>query len=190
MSGASTDSFDGSGGGSLKEIENALYERYPDLKIVDFPIGNMIFEERVKQKCYHCKNYGTKWTCPPRLPKVDYPKMVKEYKHAAVVICEVFVDDKNFEEKRQKSTNIIHRALLHLEKVLYDNNNTMALSFIGGSCKLCKNGCNKEKCANPYISRMPWEATGCNVIASLATIGIDVKFPIKDTLHRYGLLLW
>lgn len=174
----------------INQIETMLHEKYPDLKVVEIPIANMVFEERVKQKCYHCKNYGHKWTCPPRLPNVDYPKMFKEYSHAAVIICEVFVNSSDFEEKRTKSTNIIHRALLYLEKKLYEQNNSMALSFIGGSCKLCKNGCNKEKCANPYISRMPWEATGCNVIASLATIGIEVKFPITTTLHRYGLLLW
>lgn len=175
---------------NISQIEEWLNEKYPDLKVVEIPISNMIFEERVKQKCYHCKNYGVKWTCPPRLPNVDYPKMFMEYNHAAVIICEVFLNDSDFEEKRTKSTNIIHKALLYLEKCLYDRNNSMALSFIGGSCKLCKNGCNKEKCANPYISRMPWEATGCNVIASLATIGIEVSFPITTSLHRYGLLLW
>lgn len=174
----------------IAEITLMLHEKYPYLKIVEIPLVNMVFEERVKHKCFHCKNYGNKWTCPPHLPNVDYPKMFKEYDHAAVIIYEVFCNDDNFEDKRAQSTNIIHRALLYLEKRMYEKNNSMALSFIGGSCKLCKNGCNKERCANPYISRVPWEATGCNVIDSLASIGIDVVFPISTSLHRYGLFLW
>ena len=167
-----------------------LYEKYADLKLIPFPIEDMVFEERVKQKCFHCKNYGTKWTCPPHLPNVNYLTMFREYEHAAVIVYEVSVTDEDFETKRQLSTNKIHKALLSLEKYLYDHNNCMAISFIGGSCKLCKNGCNKEKCANPYISRTPWEATGCNIIASLHKIGIEVNFPITDTLCRYGLILW
>ena len=46
----------------------------------------------------------------------------------------------------------------------------MAISFIGGSCKLCKNGCAKDKCNNPGMARIPLEATGVNVIKSLDNI--------------------
>jgi len=175
---------------TIEQLTDCLHEKYPDLKVAKIEIGNFVFEQRVRQKCFHCANYGYKWTCPPHLPDVDYPSMFAEYEHFAVVICEVFIDKNDFEEKRQKSTNIIHRALLYLEKQLYENDNSMAMSFIGGSCKLCKNGCKKEKCANPYLSRIPWEATGCNVISSLKNIGIEVHFPITTSLHRYGLIMW
>lgn len=141
------------------ELSAFLHENYPNLMLIPFPVMDMVFEERVKQKCFHCKNYGTKWTCP-HLPNVDYPKMFHEYDNAAVIIYKACVTAENVETQRQQKTNIIHKALLSLEKYLYDHNNCMAISFIGGSCKLCKNGRNKEKCANPYLSRMPWEATG------------------------------
>ena len=175
---------------NFEELKIVLLEKYPELEIVTINPHSFVFEERVKQKCFHCKNYNSKWTCPPKNPCVDYPKLFDEYDRAAVVICKVFVNDKDFEEKRSQSTNTIHRSLLYLEGELYKCNNSLALSFIGGSCKLCKNGCNKERCVNPYISRMPWEATGCNVIKTLENIGLEIKFPITDTLHRYGLILW
>jgi predicted metal-binding protein len=175
---------------TFENMQGILAVKYPELKIKEITLDDFVFEQRVRHKCYHCKNYGVKWTCPPRLPNVDYPTMFAEYNHFAVVICEVYLNDEDFEEKRRKSTNLVHRALLYLEGELYNHNECMALSFIGGSCKLCKGGCNKEHCANPYISRIPWEATGCNVIKSLANIGVDVTFPIKDTLHRYGLIMW
>lgn len=175
---------------SVLELRTLLLNEYPDLIMKEIHLDDFVFEQRVRHKCYHCKNYGTKWTCPPRLPNVDYPTMFAEYSNFAVVICEVFLNDEDFEEKRRKSTNIVHRALLYLEGELYNHNECMALSFIGGSCKLCKDGCKKEQCANPYLSRIPWEATGCNVIKSLSNIGIDVTFPIKESLHRYGLIMW
>lgn len=176
---------------NFENLKLVLLEKYPDMDIIPIDTNYFVFEERVKQKCFHCKNYNYKWTCPPKTPSnVDYRKLFSEYKQAAVVICEVSVDDTNFEEKRAQSTNMLHKSLLYLEGELYRHNNSMALSFIGGSCKLCKNGCNKERCVNPYISRMPWEATGCNIIKTLETIGIEIEFPITDTLCRYGLILW
>ncbi len=172
------------------EIRSCLTLQYPNMELVEIDKTTFVFEERVKQKCFHCKNYGYKWTCPPRLPQVDYPMMFQEYDHAAVLIYKAPICDSNFEEERFKSTNQLHKALLYLEKVLYENNSPMALSFIGGSCKLCKNGCNKEKCVNPYLSRIPWEATGCNVVKTLKKNGIEVAFPLTDYIYRYGLFLW
>lgn len=174
----------------LNQIKKVLHEKYPHLTIENLPIEYMVFEERVKQKCFHCKNYNRKWTCPPKMNHIDYPKLFSEYDNCAVVICALDVNSDNFEEQRTKSTNIVHRALLFLEEELYNANNSLAVSFIGGSCKLCKNGCNPERCVNPYLSRTPWEATGCNVVKTLAKININVTFPITDKLYRYGIILW
>src|SRR5574344_335772 len=105
---------------TFNEVKENLSQKYPELEIYQIDPSIFCFEERVKQKCYHCRNYGQKWTCPPRIPNVDYKKMFGEYEYAAVIICEVSVNDLDFEEKRAKSTNLIHKALLYLEKVLYD----------------------------------------------------------------------
>lgn len=168
-----------------------LEPKFSEVKALSYiDTDSFIFEERVKQKCFHCKNYGVKWTCPPKTPAVDYPKMFSEYENAVIVTIELSLSDKDFEEQRNNSTNTLHRALLYLESEMYKRNNSLALSFIGGSCKLCKNGCPKDRCANPYLSRMPWEATGCNIIKTLSNIGINVEFPLTDKIYRYGLFLW
>lgn len=175
---------------TIDELKIILQQRYSNLDLVELPVKDFVFEERVKQKCFHCKNFKGKWTCPGNLPSIDYPKLVQEYEHAAVVVCKMKINTNDFEEIRTKSTNEVHRALLYLEGELYKSNNSLALSFIGGSCKLCKNGCNKERCANPYLSRTPWEGMGCNVVETLKKIGIEVKFPPSEYLYRYGLILW
>lgn len=68
----------------------------------------------------------------------------------------------NFEVVRFKTTNIIHLCLGKLEKLLYDNNDSLAVSFVGGSCKLCENDCNPHSCANPKQARIPLGAIGVN----------------------------
>ena len=175
----------------IQELLDILKVEYPDLDALPIMWNDLVFEERVKQKCFHCPNYHVKWTCPGHLPKIDYKMLVQEYEHAAVIICKMPLDHEVVnEEVRYKSTNMVHKAMLYLEGELYKRNNTLAISFIGGSCKLCNNGCNPNNCANPSLSRVPWEATGCNVVSTLQNIGINVVFPPTDYLYRYGLFLW
>ena len=123
-------------------------------------------------------------------PSFDTNSLISEYNNLLVLKYERKFQKEDFDVVRNESTNEIHRALLQMEKFLYTNNNSLAISFIGGSCKLCKNGCGKERCNNPGMARIPLEATGVNVIKTLANIGIKVQFPIKDRFYRYGLIAW
>lgn len=173
------------------EIKQLIASNYPDVEVIDINTDNFVFEERVKHKCFHCKNYNVKWTCPPRLPAVDYKQLFGEYEHAVVVYTRSSIENGKISDQiRSQSTNTIHKALLYLEGEMYKRNNSLALSFIGGSCKLCKNGCNPTHCVNPALSRVPWEATGVNICKTLKSIGIEVTFPPTDYLYRYGLFLW
>jgi len=172
-------------------LKNELKKNYPELENLHTGTDIFVFEEKVKLLCFHCAHYNEKWTCPPRIPNLNYEKIFKEdYKNALIVFTKIRVEDDNFEEVRRLSTNVVHKALLHLEKVLYDNNLPTRVSFIGGSCKLCKNGCASDKCRNPYLARIPLEGTGCNLIESFKKVGIKIEFPIKDYLSRYGVILW
>lgn len=102
-----------------------------------------------------------------------------------------FKDKLEFEEVRRNSTVLLHKSLLRAEKKLYENNLPFGISFIGGSCKLCKDGCSKEKCRLPSLSRIPLEATGVDVIEFVKKeLDINVVFPPDEFLYRFGLLLW
>lgn len=161
------------------------------VKILEIKNSDIIFEERVKLKCFHCEHFNHKHTCPPAFPELDYQHMItKEYNNAMILYIKMPVNKEHFEEIRSKSTNVLHKVLLEAEKFLYDNNHSLAISFLGGSCKLCKNGCNPEKCNNPLCARIPMEALGINVIKTMKNSGIDIKFPITNEISRYGLLLW
>ncbi len=152
--------------------------------------SHLIFEERVKMNCFYCGRYNVSWKCPPRLPKIDYKKMLKEFDNIAFIYLEKSLFDCDYATVRTESSVQLHKALLECEKWLWNHNNSTALSFIGGSCKLCKNGCASDRCANPYMARVPVEAVGINVVKSAANCGIDISFPPKEYMIRIGLLLW
>lgn len=97
--------------------------------------------------------------------------------------------ESNYAEVRSESSTVLHKALLTMEKYMWEHNEPLVLTFIGGSCKLCKT-CGVEKCNNPYMARSPLESTGCNIVKSAKKYGIEINFPPKDFMMRLGLILW
>ena len=174
-----------------QELLRYLSEVHPNAVGVFMKPTDLVFEEAVKQNCYYCGRYGQNWRCPPNLPNVDYPKMMGEFDGGLFVyIPYTFSTRAEFDAARTESTVALHKLLLNLEKWMYNRNSPTVTSFIGGSCKLCKGGCGKERCNNPYMSRSPLEATGVNVVKSAKKYGIDIRFPPTDRMIRIGLLLW
>lgn len=175
----------------IEFLREEAAKQNPAVTIFPADLTKFYFEERVSMNCFYCKNYNLNWKCPPRIPKLDYPKLFQEFQHGAFVKIELPFCKETFSEIRSRTTNELHQVLLALEKVLWDHDCPMALSFLGGSCKLCKGGCGTERCNNPYLARVPLEATGVNVIKTVEEqTGLHLTFPPKDTLTRVGLLLW
>lgn len=151
---------------------------------------DLVFEERVKMNCFYCGKYGRNWKCPPNLPRINYEKMFEEFENCAAIFVKLEYNKDSYEEVRNNSSLILHKGLLQIEKYLWNHNNSTYLSFIAGSCKLCKNGCGENRCNNPYISRSPVEATGVNIVETVKKYGLEIEFPPKEYLIRCGLLLW
>ncbi|MBQ3553332.1 MAG: DUF2284 domain-containing protein [Clostridia bacterium] len=174
----------------LQFVYNSLKDKYQHIHITPINLEDIVFEERVKMNCFYCGKYGTNWRCPPKIPDIDYKQMFSECSGGAFVYLKMPLDEDSYDDVRNESTLALHKALLDMEKMMWEHNRPMAISFIGGSCKLCKNGCGKEKCNNPYMSRSPVEALGINVIKSAEKYGIDIVFPPGEYMLRLGLLLW
>ena len=151
----------------------------------------LIFEENVKMNCFYCGKYNNNWKCPPNLPKINYQKMMQEYEVGLLVVLTYDIENnEEYNIVRTESSVTLHKLLLSLEKWMWNHNCSNAISFIGGSCKLCKGGCGKERCNNPYMSRSPIEATGINIVKSARKYGINVRFPADKRMMRIGLILW
>lgn len=163
---------------------------FPEIRVRASDPSGLVFEERVKMACFYCGRYRSCWTCPPRIPDIDYPKMFSEFENGAFVWVDMPYTEEDYREVRRESSVRLHRALLFMERWLWDRDRPLALSFTAGSCKLCKNGCGKDRCNNPYMARTPLEATGCNVVESAARAGIQISFPPSGSLMRLGFLVW
>ena len=173
-------------------LEDLLFycnEKGYDISGIMINTNDLVFEERVKMNCFYCGKYNNSWRCPPKIPSINVEKMLSEFDSAAFIYLKKTYA-KDYDVVRKESSVELHRALLECEKYLWKNNNSTALSFIGGSCKLCKNGCSPNGCANPYQSRSPVEALGINVVKSMCKYGVNVNFPSKEYIIRIGLLLW
>ena len=151
---------------------------------------DLVFEENVKMNCYYCGKYDHNWRCPPNLPEVDFPKMMTEFEEGIFLWSIHHVKRQDYDLKRNESSVQLHRTLLKIEKWMWDHNCSNVISFGAGSCKLCKDGCGKDKCNNPYMSRSPIEATGINVVKSAKKYGIDIKFPTNEQFIRLGMVLF
>lgn len=173
------------------ELLNYLHILNEDAEGIIIEPRNLIFEENVRMNCFYCGKYNNNWRCPPNLPDLDYKKMMREYESGLVVALRYPIEQQSdYNRIRNDSSVILHKLLLELEKWMYNHNSSNAISFIGGSCKLCKGGCGKERCNNPYMSRTPVEALGINIVKSLKQYNIDITFPTDKVLKRVGLLLW
>lgn len=174
---------------TMRDIIEFVNTNHKDFHISPIKISDIVFERRNELLCFYCARYNNKWTCPPRIPKCDYKALFAEYDNAAFIYRETAVDG-HYEDSRNESTVQLHKVLLDAEAFLLKNDNSTRVSFIGGSCKLCKNGCAPDKCSNPYQARIPLEATGVNVIKSAVKVGIKITFPATEIIIRLGLLLW
>lgn len=153
---------------------------------------DIVFEkEKVFVKCITCQHFNKKPCCPPFDLKIDYEKLIKSYDSAILVWIKKEFNKDTFKLIRKESTIALHKLLLQLEKEAFNLNLCFAVSFIGGSCKLCPEGCPPTKiCINPTDSRLPLEGVGVNVIKTCKKSGLRLaSFPVKDHLYRVGLLL-
>lgn len=173
------------------KIIEYLKDKSPYLYAKSVSVEGIEMEERVRLQCFHCEKYNHKWTCPPKINQFDFKKLFSEYENAMVVYCEIpFEGEDEYQKVRNESTNLVHRSLLGIEKLLYENNESLAVSFIGGSCKLCKT-CADDGCRFPHMSRIPLEATGVNVIKFIKReLDMDIVFPLDKYMYRFGLILW
>ena len=173
------------------ELQGYAREVCPKIQAVMMNPSDAVFEECVKMNCYYCGRYGTNWRCPPKIPNINYQKMFSEYDYGMFLVVSYDVENPElYQELRNESSVKLHRTLLACEKWLWNRDYPTAISFGGGSCKLCKGGCGKERCNNPYLARSPLEALGVNVIKTARKYGIQIHFPTERHFVRLGLVMW
>jgi predicted metal-binding protein len=154
------------------------------------PKKELIFDIKVCEACKSCKRYGLTGCCPPNIGSFEYyKKLLKRYTYGKVFIEKFVVDNiEKYKEIGRESSLELHKVLLIERKKLLDEGHFFNVILGGGSCKWCEK-CSIP-CKQPQFRAIPIEATGINVVATLAKIGFWIKFPVKKIFYRVGMLLW
>ena len=154
------------------------------------PKTDLLFSLKVCEACKSCKRYGLHGCCPPVIGTYDYyRKLLKRYTFGKLFI-ETFKikDSKNWKQLGKESSLVIHKLLLKERQALLNKGKYFNVILGGGSCKYCKE-CTIP-CKFPQYRAIPIEATGIDVVSTLKKLGIIIKFPVKKTFVRVGILLW
>lgn len=154
------------------------------------PSKELIFDLRVREACFSCKRFGLTGCCPPNIGTFEYyKKLLKRYTYGKVFIEKYVVDDPlKWQEIGKKSSLELHKILLKEREILFNKGSYFSIILGGGSCKWCKD-CFIP-CKQPQFRALPIESTGINVVETLKKMGMFIKFPVKRTFYRVGMLLW
>ena len=158
-------------------------------RMVIDPKIDLVFSDKVREMCYSCKRYGSKASCPPHVGTVKYYKrLLPGYKHG--ILCfEEFHTTGDWQTAGSMSSMTLHKEILEVRKQLRDEGHYFVLGFGGGSCKFCDK-CSFP-CAHPDKALIPVEATGLDVVELMRRVaGITLKFPVKESFYRVGVVLY
>jgi predicted metal-binding protein len=136
-----------------------------------------VFDDRALLKCYFCCKYGKNFRCPPNIPNLDYRKIIRSCSEAALFCYEQKFDGQITTDDRRLSSQALHKAVLKAEDILWKHNHPLAISFIGGSCKLCGCKCVDDECCRPEESRIMLEAIGVDITATAEKVGVEIVYP-------------
>lgn len=154
------------------------------------PSKDLIFDLKVREACFSCKRYSFSASCPPYIGTFEYyKKLLRRYKYGRIFIEKFVIENPiKYKEIGKESSLKLHKTLLVERKKLLDDGHFFNILLGGGSCKWCKE-C-KIPCQFPQFRVLPLEATGINVVDTLAKMGYWLKFPVTKIFYRVGGILW
>jgi len=154
------------------------------------PKKELIFDIKVCEACKSCKRYGLTGCCPPNIGTFEYyKKLLKKYTCGKVLVEKFILEDESKKmELGKQSSIVLHKELLKERDELLKKGHYFNVILGGGSCKMCDKCTVPCKC--PQNRAIPIEATGINVVATLAKMGMWIKFPVKKVFYRVGMLFW
>lgn len=166
------------------------------MSTLEIRFKDLIFDKNVQQFCnnsrYKCPNYNHSWGCPPEAPYLE--DKVSEYSHYLLVYAKTDITENkhNNAQIKREFENEMESAK---EQVLQKSDDVLLLW--GGHCDLCYTRLGKkctydseEPCRFPIEIRYSMEAVGINVDATVKKIGIDLQWPPKDYIYRFGLICY
>ena len=145
----------------------------------------------VRLKCqFGCKNYGTRYTCPPYSPTPeDTRKVLDEYVRAYLIKYEGFLGfdeypPKNLPAAMDQLSLHVCKAAIDMERHAFLSGYYKAFSYGAHRCRLCdvcalaeQNGCRYPTQARPSL-----ESAGIDVFKTAENAGLDTKIAESKTI--------
>lgn len=189
-------------------LENELRSMALESGASDFKLiqpSQVITAHWVRLKCqFGCKNYGTRYTCPPHSPSPeDTRKVLDEYTRAYLIKYEGFLGFDEYPPKRLPAA--MDELSLHVCKTAFDmerhaflSGYYKAFSYGAHRCRLCDicevvqggKGCRFPKDARPSL-----ESAGIDVFMTAKNAGMysevvqDKEIMKPEQLPTFTLLL-
>ena len=158
---------------------------------------DIVFDHKVQTYCnnpnFKCPNYGHSWACPPEAPYLE--EKIKQFERFFLIYIKYDVDKEKEKNFRQYE---FMRAKIEEEISNFIQNNTIEYNAIqilwDGHCRLCeKEGkrCTIDEqlpCRYPDEIRYSMEAIGINVTETVRKIGLEIEWPPRNHIYRFGLI--
>jgi predicted metal-binding protein len=157
----------------------------------------IVFDPEVQTYCnnpkFMCPNFGHSWACPPEAPYLE--EQVFQYNRFFLVYIKKELKEnkkatfKQYEFMRDYMEEEIARSI----KEIKTEHNEIQILW-DGHCRICqkeKKKCTIDEgvpCRYPDDIKYSMEAVGINVTETARKIDLDIEWPPKNHIFRFGLI--
>lgn len=149
----------------------------------------------VRLKCqYGCKNYGTRYTCPPYSPTPDDTrKVLDEYTKAYLIKYEGFLGfdeylPKNLDKTMTDLSLHVCNAAYNMERHAFLSGYYKAFSYGAHKCRRCDECAIAEKsnvgCRFPAVARPSLESAGIDVFKTSENAGMATQVVLSKNILK------
>lgn len=161
---------------------------------LEFDPGVLVPEQWVRDLCRQnkCGNYGNNYMCPPHIGSLEETgARLEEFRKGILVQYSESLDVGNDWEGVLRAKTALHLKVLQLEEFMREQGLPRVWGMMGGSCTLCEvcKATVDEPCADPDRARTSLESLGIDVLALLATLGLENEFR-PDRITWTGCILF
>ncbi|NHJ22999.1 MAG: DUF2284 domain-containing protein [Candidatus Lokiarchaeota archaeon] len=157
----------------------------------------IVFDPEVQTYCnnpkFKCPNYNHSWACPPKAPYLE-EQILQFKKFFLIYVKKELIKNKNAYFKRYEfMRDDIEEEVARFIKENKNDYNEIKILW-DGHCRICqKEGkkCTIDEgipCRYPDDIKYSMEAVGINVTETVRKIQIDIEWPPKNHIFRFGLV--
>ncbi|MEW6398739.1 MAG: DUF2284 domain-containing protein [Bacillota bacterium] len=161
------------------------------------PARQVAVDPRVRLKCQVplCPHYGHNLVCPPAVPSPEeFARSLRRYRAAVLVVVSGELNGNREDRMRQADefARELYRLVAPLEARALELGFPLACGLAGGHCRLCPTCVGQKSgnmCPQPFQPRPAAEALGIDLVRTAHRAGMELAFPVRDSVRWTGIVL-